>query len=317
MAASPHPFYQLLHKAEVQERPVGALLELTHACNVDCEHCYLDLRPDKKIGALETAEWKRIFGELADEGCLFLTLSGGEVLVRRDWEEIALHARSLGFAIRFYTNGTLITEEVADRIAAVRPTGSKSACSAESPPRTTPSRVVAARSTRPSRGQTARARGDSRPSEVRPDEEERRRTGADQELAKALDCEMLFDIEVTPKNDGSLGPTELTAEGEAMLRAARVLYGGGTDVVMTTPREERIEQAPCAAGRRTVQIGPTGDVFPCTQWTTPLGNLRQTSFHELWNGSPMFKEIRAKRIGSFPTCARCELLGRGVARAWP
>ena len=120
-AVEAHPYLDLLSQSEEAARPLVAHLELTHACNEDCEHCYLDLLPDKKIGALDTSEWKRIFDELAEEGCLFLTFSGGEVLVRRDWEELARYARSLGFALRLFTNASLVTEQVADRIAAVKP----------------------------------------------------------------------------------------------------------------------------------------------------------------------------------------------------
>ena len=70
----------------------------------------------------------------------------------------------------------------------------------------------------------------------------------------------------------------------------------------------RLGSSPCAAGHRYVHIGPTGDVFPCTSWTKPLGNLRRTSFRDLWNTNPMLKEVRAKRVADFPTCTRCELL---------
>ena len=48
-------------------------------------------------------------------------LTGGEILARRDFFIIAERARALGFALDLKTNGTLITPERADRLAALHP----------------------------------------------------------------------------------------------------------------------------------------------------------------------------------------------------
>jgi MoaA/NifB/PqqE/SkfB family radical SAM enzyme len=124
MQARTEPLYlRVLGRAERRSVPISVAVELTHACNLDCEMCYLDLQPDKKIGALSTEEWKDVFEQLAQAGCLFLIMTGGELLLRRDWFELATHARSLGFALRLYTNATLIDDATADRIASLRPLG--------------------------------------------------------------------------------------------------------------------------------------------------------------------------------------------------
>ena len=43
---------------------------------------------------------------------------------------------------------------------------------------------------------------------------------------------------------------------------------------------------PCRALRSSIYVGPTWDVFPCTMWDAPMGNLRETGFDlaPLWNG---------------------------------
>ena len=58
---------------------------------------------------------------MAAAGTLRLTLTGGEILARRDFFAIAERARALGFALDLKTNGTLITPERADRLAALHP----------------------------------------------------------------------------------------------------------------------------------------------------------------------------------------------------
>jgi radical SAM protein with 4Fe4S-binding SPASM domain len=317
------PYMALLDRAAARSVPLSALVELTHACNVDCEHCYLDLKPDRAIGALSTDEWRRIFDELAEEGCLFLTLSGGELLVRRDWFELASHARTLGFALRLYTNGTMIDESVADRIASLEPLGVEISLlggTAATHDAVTRKRGSFERMLRGIRLLVARGIHVLLKSVVM------KKNAAEYEamkaLAVALGCDSYFDIEVTPKNDGDRTPTDLTADGEALAAVARDMFaparaldearnGAVSDSCEQArhfDREAALADGPCAAGRRTCHIGPTGDLFPCTQWTVPVGNLRVTPLRELWRHSPALAEVRAKTIGDFDVCKTCDLL---------
>src|ERR1035437_6407645 len=52
----------------------------------------------------------------AAAGVFFLTLSGGEVLMRMDFFEIVEHARALLFDVKIKTNAFMIREPEADRI---------------------------------------------------------------------------------------------------------------------------------------------------------------------------------------------------------
>ena len=98
--------------------PFTVLWELTHVCNLDCVMCYNVPQPEPE---LTTAECLDILEQLAAAGTLRLTLTGGEILTRRDFFIIAERARALGFALDLKTNGTLITPERADRLAALHP----------------------------------------------------------------------------------------------------------------------------------------------------------------------------------------------------
>ncbi len=63
---------------------------------------------------LQTEEILRILDELEKEGCLRLCLTGGEIFMRKDFFEIYKAAKEKGFLLTLFTNGTLITEKVAD-----------------------------------------------------------------------------------------------------------------------------------------------------------------------------------------------------------
>lgn len=102
---------------EVQKRmafPLNAQIELTRRCNLRCAHCFLDL--DGHPG-LSTSTYRRILDELAEAGSLFVTFTGGELTLRDDWLELALYARKRDFAVRFITNGTLLSEHQIEAIA--------------------------------------------------------------------------------------------------------------------------------------------------------------------------------------------------------
>ncbi|HYO77189.1 MAG TPA: radical SAM protein, partial [Thermoanaerobaculia bacterium] len=104
--------------------PVNGTIEITNRCPLECAHCYNNL-PMNDAGArrreLSTEEHKRLLDELADLGCLWLLYSGGEIFARADFLEIYSYARSKGFLITLFTNATLITERVADFLAANPP----------------------------------------------------------------------------------------------------------------------------------------------------------------------------------------------------
>lgn len=99
-------------------------IELTERCNYGCIHCYIN----KPIGdrealqhELDTAQVKRILADAAAIGVMTVRLTGGEALVRPDFSEIYLYARGLGMRVLVYTNGSLITPEIAALFARVPP----------------------------------------------------------------------------------------------------------------------------------------------------------------------------------------------------
>lgn len=305
-----HPLSQTIARAEARDVPISTLVELTHACNVDCEHCYLDLAPDRKIGALDTDEWKRVFRELKEEGGLFLTLSGGELLVRRDWYELATYARELGFALRLYTNGTLIDDDAADRIATLRPLGVE--ISLLGGVAATHDAVVRRRGAfeRTLAGvRRLRARKIATALKCVVMHRNARELDELLRIGESLDCPVYFDLEISPKNNGSKAPKATAPEETELLSAARRVLGDALDGERTVlDRRERLEAAPCGAGRRTCHIGPTGTLHPCTQWVAPIGSLREKSFHELWTENAELARIRRVRMSDFEPCGTCELL---------
>jgi radical SAM protein with 4Fe4S-binding SPASM domain len=109
----------LRRRAAERGIPATATWELTHACPLECRHCYLEGLQEER--ELDTGEAKALLGSMARSGVLFLTFTGGEPLARDDFFEIAGEARRLGFAWRVLTGGTLVDEPAARELARLRP----------------------------------------------------------------------------------------------------------------------------------------------------------------------------------------------------
>lgn len=109
---SPAHFYRKLY-SEKGRYPLTGQLELTYRCNLNCIHCYCKGSEDKEK-ELTTRDWEVIIDIIQKEGCIWLTFTGGEPLLRDDFLEIYSYAKSRGFLINIFTNGQFFTKDIID-----------------------------------------------------------------------------------------------------------------------------------------------------------------------------------------------------------
>lgn len=102
-------------KAAQLRIPLSGNLALTHRCSVRCVHCYLGEEVSARENIhkeLDTRQWKRIIDEITRAGCLYLLITGGEPLLRKDFKEIYSHAKTNGLLVTLFTNGMLINDDI-------------------------------------------------------------------------------------------------------------------------------------------------------------------------------------------------------------
>ncbi|MFC1718213.1 radical SAM protein [Candidatus Poribacteria bacterium] len=95
-------------------------LEITERCNNNCIHCYINLPPhdpNAKERELSTEEIGSILKEATSLGCLTVRFTGGEPLLREDFEDLYILSRKLGLKVIIFTNATLITPRLAKLFA--------------------------------------------------------------------------------------------------------------------------------------------------------------------------------------------------------
>jgi radical SAM protein with 4Fe4S-binding SPASM domain len=94
--------------------PVCFELELTARCNNNCAHCYINVPADSGAARNSELTFEQI-KELVDEavalGSLWCVLTGGEPLLRPDFEKIYRYLKSKGLLVTLFSNATLIEKE--------------------------------------------------------------------------------------------------------------------------------------------------------------------------------------------------------------
>lgn len=119
---------QDIHKANLWRDSTPLLghldIELTERCNNNCIHCFINLPADDS-GAqqkeLSTEEVKKILAEAISLGCMSVRFTGGEPLLREDFEELYIFARKSGLKVLIFTNATLITPHLAELFSHIPP----------------------------------------------------------------------------------------------------------------------------------------------------------------------------------------------------
>lgn len=90
--------------------------ETTTKCNLACRHCRVLPENHKESQELTTREAFRFLEELARDFSPLLILSGGEPLCRPDIFDVASFATRKGLPVALATNGTLVTQQIAEKI---------------------------------------------------------------------------------------------------------------------------------------------------------------------------------------------------------
>ena len=90
------PFRDRLYRKALRSRvPLAGSIEVTASCNLRCRHCYVAGEAGR-YDEMCTEELLGLIDQLADAGCLWLLITGGEPLMRSDFE--AFYTKDPAFA---------------------------------------------------------------------------------------------------------------------------------------------------------------------------------------------------------------------------
>lgn len=296
----PDPYNKIIKKTVDKFIPFKVDWEITYRCNLRCSHCY-QTGPtlDKE---LTTQEFYSILDELADLGCLYITFTGGEILLRKDFFNIARYARKKEFAIRLFTNGTLINEKTADEIKELNPLTVEISLYGMDPlahenitqTRGSYDKTINAFNLLKKRNINTVVKCTVMKNNVSEVDKLR-------DFAKNLGAGFRFNLAVMPKIDGSKDVLKLRLSQEQLkelFRSMDWLIEG------ITKGGVHSYEPLCAAGFNSLYISPYGEVFSCVVLREHCGNLRESPLKEIWQ-SPSFKKIRRIEFKDLRECSSC------------
>jgi AdoMet-dependent heme synthase len=287
--------------------PFSVQLDLTYRCNEQCVHCYLD---HEDHGEMTTAEIMHLLQEMAEAGVFILTLSGGEIFLRKDFFEILERARALTFCIKLKTNAVLIREAQAARLRDLGVESIQVSIYSHRPevhdaitkiPGSLRRSINAIRFLKSQGLKVIMAN-------VLMTENMHDYHGV-RALAAELGAEATLDPTVTPMMNGDRTVLNLNAGESALHNLFRdeAFVGNADEFCLTPPplTEDALESLPCSAGHTACYVSPYGEFYPCVQFPLSCGNVRQQRFIDIWRNSEQLKEVRSIRLRDLTSCSGC------------
>ena len=311
--------------------------EITRRCNLKCVHC----RSSSTLEAEEHPDFsfdeaKRVLDDISSYAKPVVVLSGGEPLLRKDVFEIAAYGNDKGMRMCLATNGTLVNQEICDKI---KEAGIKMVS-------------LSLDGSSPEvhdnfRNQPGAFAGTVRAAELFKEngisflinssftKRNREEIPKIYRLAKSLGATAWYMFMIVPTGRGEDMMEELLSaeEYEDLLKWHYEMEKNEDDmlvrptcapsyyrVVLEQAKEkgEKFERRSlqfstggakgCLAGQLICLIDVDGNVLPCSYFPKAAGNIREQSFKDIWENSKLFHEMRDFK-GYKGRCGSCEYVG--------
>ena len=266
----------------------AASWELTYRCNEKCLHCYNPgASHDHAVAGrrgtreLKKDEWTKLLYDLKELGVFRLALTGGEVLLKRDFFEICALARELGFSVTISTNGLLVTDAVVQKLAALWP--HRVELSVYSHDATKHDQVTGVDGSLQSTLQAAqklRLAGLTVMLKMVVMKDTIDDIDDFKELGDIYQCETMVDGTLSVGNDGSHETYMGIRPGafdliRSVLNPSNPLWCGTKDEPRNRYSHSSEDSVPCGAGHSLLSISPEGNIYPCLAFPLYVGSTSE------------------------------------------
>ncbi len=282
-----------------QNIPIHMMLEVSRRCNINCIHCY----NIKDRSHLSLEQLNSIMAQLREAGCLFLTLTGGEIFARPDAVDILYMARDYGFDLRMITNGTLITMDNAKVLCEVSMMEVGVSLLGATPDTHDKIAQVPGAYARSIQG-IKNCIAQKVPVHIKctlmnENVHEYKQVMA---LAKKLGVVYMIDPIISPRDDGDIQNLKHRLNEKLMEEFYREQF---ENMIPDDDEEDdsREKGLPCDAGTGFGAISADGSIYPCIQMPKKIGNIFEDDFKDVWQNAESLRALRNVRGNN---CSSCE-----------
>jgi len=299
--------------------PTKVQFEITYRCNIHCVHCYTDPfnTPAHLRRELTLDQMLRLFDQLAEAGVLWMLLTGGEALVHPQFKRIYREAKERGFIVSLFSNGTTITEDAADFLAANPPFLLEVSCHGATAETFEKITQVPGSFRRFQEGvHRLLEKGLPLKLKTKAMTLNRGKLPEIRRFVEGLGLKFQFNGDIYPRLNGDLSSTRhrlpgseiidlefggLLAPDEEDRCAEKGISSPGERPRFEPPSDDRLFR--CGCGTNSMSISPYGILRACTFTTWPAYDLKEIPLREAF--ARLVQEIRQARYTGESPCRTC------------
>lgn len=293
--------------------PVNVTWEISLKCNLRCVHC-LSNSGNVIKDELNTAECMKLIDDLTALKVFQVNIGGGEPFIRDDFIELLDYSHKKGLVTCVSTNGIALDNSIAERISSmdmlylqVSLDGADEETNDSIRGKGTYRKILNAMEALAANGvkfsiNTVLTR-----------------INFDQlETLRALAGQYGAELRVSrfrPSGRGKSSRADLGPTGEQLESFAEwldrhdLVRTGDSFFCLTSDHRRHKGLDMCGAAKMTCCVSPDGNVYPCAFLQEPpflSGNVREESFRDIWDNSPVLNQFRDINVKSCVDCFRFE-----------
>jgi radical SAM protein with 4Fe4S-binding SPASM domain len=284
--------------------PVSAIAELTYNCPLECRHCYIDRSEVKKNEELSLLQYMDFIDQFRELGGLYLTLTGGDPFLHRDFEEIFNYARTKKIAVSIMSSGFNCDPEMIKRMAgkgvesfqlSIYGHNSKIHDSFTGIPGSFEQAVNTLR--------TFKQNGVYVQAAVIVTNQN---IDSFDEIITFLENEKIryvLNHNIFPKRNGDKTVQGLNITKEQLQNCLNKTGVPGKPRLF----EKKDNDPVCNTARSLFSINPVGTIYPCIEIRIPAGSIKNEQLDKIWNKSKILNQLRNIKIRDLEDCPQCKL----------